>query len=391
MATRPLVAVQTPTKTDAKAKAIALPSVFVAPIRSDVVQYVHTMMSKNHRQPYAVKYMAGMKYAAESWGTGRAVARIPRVSGGGTNRSGQGAFGNMCRGGRMFAPTKTWRRWHRKISKGQRRYATCSALAASAVPALVMARGHRIDKVPEVPLVIADAEIDGVAKTKDAIKLLTAVHAYDDVERVKASRKVRPGSGKSRNRRHVQGKGPLIIHNRDKDNNSIFPAFRNIPGVEVCHVSRLNLLQLAPGGHLGRFIVWTQGAFSQLDRVFGTYKTDSVQKSGFRPPRPLLTNADITHIMKSQSVKAVLRPVQHEHRFTPRKKNPLKNLGAMVKLNPYALTQKRRAVLASQAQKKKRAKAVKKARAGPRFDAIIKTPAVAPARTDLERDPLINV
>lgn len=51
------------------------------------------MMSKNHRQPYAVKHMAGMKYAAESWGTGRAVARIPRISGGGTNRSGQGAFG----------------------------------------------------------------------------------------------------------------------------------------------------------------------------------------------------------------------------------------------------------------------------------------------------------
>ena len=39
-------------------------------------------------------------------GTGRAVARIPRVGGGGTHRSGQAAFGNMCRGGRMFAPTK---------------------------------------------------------------------------------------------------------------------------------------------------------------------------------------------------------------------------------------------------------------------------------------------
>jgi large subunit ribosomal protein L4e len=295
----------------------------------------------------------------------------------------------MCRGGRMFAPTKTWRRWNRKISKGQRRYATCSALAASAVPALVMARGHRIEKVPEVPLVVADAEIDGITKTKDAIKLLSAIHAYDDVERVKASRKVRAGSGKSRNRRHVQGRGPLIIHN--KDTNTISPAFRNIPGVDICHVSRLNLLQLAPGGHLGRFIVWTQGAFAQLDHVFGTYKTDSTQKSGFRPPRPLLTNADITHIMKSQAVKAALRPVIHEHKFTPRKKNPLKNLGAMVKLNPYALTQKRRAVLASQAQKKKRAKAVKSARAGPRFSAIIKTPAVAPARTDLERDPLINV
>jgi large subunit ribosomal protein L4e len=130
-----------------------------------------------------------------------------------------------------------------------------------------MARGHRIEQIAEVPLVIADVEIDGITKTKDAIKLLTAVHAFDDIDRVKASRKLRPGKGKSRNRRHVQAKGPLIIHNKDHDNNTISPAFRNIPGVELCHVSRLNLLQLAPGGHLGRFVIWTQGAFSQLDKI----------------------------------------------------------------------------------------------------------------------------
>jgi len=347
-------------------------------------------MNKNHRQPYAVKYMAGMKYAAESWGTGRAVARIPRVSGGGTNRSGQGAFGNMCRGGRMFAPTKTWRRWHRKISKGQRRYATCSAIAASAVPALVMARGHRIDQVPEIPLVVADVEIDGISKTKDAIKLLTSIHAFDDVEKVKDSRKLRVGKGKSRNRRHVQKKGPLIIHNKDRENDSIFPAFRNIPGIEICHVSRLNLLQLAPGGHLGRFVLWTQSAFNHLDKVFGTGKTDSAEKSGFRPPKPLLTNADITRIMQSDSVKQALRPAKSQLKHHPRKKNPLKNFGAMVKLNPYALTQRRRAILARES-KQKRAKAVQSKRSGDKFLAILNTPAVAPVRSELEGDPLRKI
>merc|ERR1712096_392572 len=65
-------------------------------------------------------------------------ARIPRVRGGGTHRSGQGAFGNMCRGGRMFAPTKTWRRWHRKVNTAQKRYAICSAIAATGVPAPVI-------------------------------------------------------------------------------------------------------------------------------------------------------------------------------------------------------------------------------------------------------------
>jgi large subunit ribosomal protein L4e len=56
-----------------------------------------------------------MKHSAESWGTGRAVARIPRISGSGTSRAGQGAFGNMCRKGRMAHPLKSYRRWHRKV------------------------------------------------------------------------------------------------------------------------------------------------------------------------------------------------------------------------------------------------------------------------------------
>ncbi len=71
--------------------------------------------------------------------------------------AGQAAFGNMVRGGHMFAPNKTWRRWHRKINIKQKRYAVVSALAASALPALVLARGHRIEQVPEVPLVIDDS------------------------------------------------------------------------------------------------------------------------------------------------------------------------------------------------------------------------------------------
>ena len=62
----------------------------------------------------------------------------------------------------MFAPTKTWRRWHRKINITQRRYAIASAIAATGVPALVMARGHIIDQIPEVPLVVTDKVCDFV-------------------------------------------------------------------------------------------------------------------------------------------------------------------------------------------------------------------------------------
>lgn len=47
----------------------------------------------------------------------------------------------MCRSGRMFAPTVTYRKWHRRINIKKRRYAMTSAIAATAIPALVMARG----------------------------------------------------------------------------------------------------------------------------------------------------------------------------------------------------------------------------------------------------------
>lgn len=304
-----------------------LPAVFSAPIRPDLVSFVHTNIAKNARQAYAVSEEAGHQTSAESWGTGRAVARIPRVGGGGTGRSGQGAFGNMCRGGRMFAPTKTYRRWHRKVSVNQRRYAVVSALAASALPALVMARGHRIESVAELPLVISSA-MESVNKTRAATEVLQKIAAFADVERVKASRSLRAGKGKMRNRRFRQRRGPLVIY---KENCGLVKAFRNIPGVELAPVSALNLLQLAPGGHLGRFCIWTQGAFEQLESVYA-------MKANYVLPTAAVTNADIGRIINSTEVQAVVRPAG-EARTAPRsaKPNPLRNLKAMQALNPYVM------------------------------------------------------
>ena len=49
-------------------------------------------------------------------------------------------------------------------------------------------------------------------------------------------------------------------------------AFQNIPGVEVANVDRLNLLKLAPSGHLGRFVIWTKSAFEKLDSIYGSFE-----------------------------------------------------------------------------------------------------------------------
>jgi len=132
-------------------------------------------------------------------------------------------------------------------------------------------------------------------------------------------------------------------------------AFRNLPGIELSAVSRLNLLQLAPGGHLGRFVIWTKDAFERLDSIYGTYKKASEEKIDYRLPRPLLSNADITRIINSDEVQSSLREKIPQQKVHPRKKNPLKNLGFMIKLNPYAKTLRRRDILAKEKREKKKA------------------------------------
>jgi len=335
---------------------VTLPAVFKASIRPDVVNFVHTNIAKNSRQAYCVSREAGHQTSAESWGTGRAVARIPRVRGGGTHRSGQGAFGNMCRSGRMFAPTKTYRKWHRAINQDQRRFAVCSAVAASALPALVMARGHKIDKINEVPLVVSDG-IESITKTKNAVALLEKLGAYDDVEKCADSKKIRAGKGKLRNRRFTMRRGPLIIYNED---HGIKQSFRNLPGVEVLNVDRLNLLKLAPGGHLGRFCVWSQSAFTKLDSIYGTWRKSSTEKSNYNLPRAKMTVADVAQLINSDAIQSVIRPAKPAARRAPIKKNPLKNKNVLFRLNPHAKTTKRAATLAS--QKAARGKAVDAAR-----------------------------
>jgi len=340
MATRPTVSIATAEGKPSGATQ-TLPSVFSAPIRPDIVQQVHTGMAKNKRQPYAVSEKAGEQTSAESWGTGRAVARIPRVSGGGTHRAGQAAFGNMCRSGRMFAPTKVWRKWHQKINLNQKRFATASALAASSVPALLFARGHRVATVPEVPLVVESKTFAGAAltKTKAAIALLQALGAGEELVKVSKSRKLRAGKGKLRNRRFRQRRGPLVVYNPETDGKELVRAFRNIPGVETSSVFSLNLLQLAPGGHLGRFLVWTSSAFEALDQVYGTTTTPSALKKDYLLPANLVANSDITRLINSSEIQAVVKAPKGEartKRVNVQKKNPLRNKQVMLRLNPYA-------------------------------------------------------
>jgi len=342
MASRPLVTVYNE-KNESSGTQVKLPAIFRAPIRPDLVNFIHDQMRKNKRQPYAVSTAAGHQTSAESWGTGRAVARIPRVRGGGTHRSGQGAFGNMCRGGRMFAPTRVYRRWHRRVNVAQRRYAVASAIAASGVPALVMARGHIIDQLAEIPLVISD-KIESYKKTKEAVAFLQRSNLWADIEKVYSSKRYRAGKGKGRNRRYKQKLGPVIVYNND---GGIVRAFRNIPGVTLMSVDRLNLLKLAPGGHLGRLIVWTETAFRKLDSIFGTTTRKSNVKKGFTLPIAKMANSDFSRLIRSEEIMKAVRSVKKNKKVPKVHRNPLKKPELMAKLNPYSVVLRRAAVLAA--------------------------------------------
>ncbi|XP_043669004.1 60S ribosomal protein L4 [Vespula pensylvanica] len=340
---RPLVTVYSD-KNEPSENTISLPSVFKAPIRPDIVNFVHQQVSKNSRQPYCVSKEAGHQTSAESWGTGRAVARIPRVRGGGTHRSGQGAFGNMCRGGRMFAPTKPWRRWHRRVNVNQKRYALVSAIAASGVPALVQSKGHMVQEVPEFPLVVSD-KIQEYNKTKQAVIFLRRIKAWNDIQKVYKSQRFRAGKGKMRNRRRIQRRGPLIVYGQDQ---GIRKAFRNIPGVDLMNINKMNLLKLAPGGHVGRFVIWTKSAFDQLDALYGTWRKQSKLKADYNLPFPKMANTDLSRLLKSDEIRRVLRAPRKKVVRRVKKLNPLNNTRAMLRLNPYAAVLKRAAILTAQ-------------------------------------------
>jgi large subunit ribosomal protein L4e len=301
-------------------------------LRQDVVSFVHDQLSKNSRQAHGVDNRAGLKHSAVSWGTGRAVARIPRIQGSGTHRSGQGAYGNMCRKGHMAFPLHVWRRWHRKVNLNQKRHALASSLAATTVLPLVQARGHRVNDVPQLPLVL-DNEVNKIQKTKDAVALLQRFGCYEDVERVQKGKIIRAGKSKARGNRYRQKKGPLFVV--DDDAQSLVRALRNIPGVDTIHVSRLNIRLLAPGGQLGRFTVFTQGAISKLGAEFGNVNGGSLRK-GYRLRREVLSNPDISAIINSDEIQSILKDKKKNVVLHPRqKKNPLKNKDLMDKLNPF--------------------------------------------------------
>jgi len=204
--------------------------------------------------------MAGKRTTAESRGVGLGIARIPRIKG----PRGTGAFAPGTVGGRLAHPPTPEKKIVKKIPKKEKRLALFSAIAATASKEMVVSRGHAVEGVPQIPLVVTD-ELEGLKKAKDVEEALIKLGVLADLYRVRESIKVRAGKGKLRGRKMKKAVGPLIVVAEDK---GIGEAARNIPGVEIVPVKSLNAEVLAPGTHPGRLTIWTASAIEALDKIY---------------------------------------------------------------------------------------------------------------------------
>ena len=240
---------------------IVLPKVFSTPLRPDVIKRAVLAIQSNRLQPQGRDPMAGKKTTAQSRGTGSGIARVPRVKGG----SGRAAFAPSTVKGRQPHPPKAEKIIVKNIPKKEAKLALTSAIAATAQKETVASRGHKIEDVLGLPLVVDDA-LEGLTKVKEVEEVFASLGVAADVLRVKESRNIRAGKGKRRGRKMKQAVGPLIVV---VDGKSIVNAASNISGVEVTTVNNLNTEMLAPGTHPGRLTVWTNGAIEKLNSLYG--------------------------------------------------------------------------------------------------------------------------
>ena len=248
---------------DGKKKSlIDVPKLFNIKPRKDLIQIASEIASSKNKQVQGRDKRAGLRNTAEGWGTGHGMARTPRIKGSGFPTSRNAGRVPYAKGGRRAHPVKTEKVIEKKVNKKVNRLSIMSAISASGDLDWVKKRGHKISKVPEIPLVIDD-KIQTVKKTKLIYSILTELGLDDDIKRAKKGKKTRAGKGKRRGRKYKSRKSILIII---KEDFGIIKAARNIPGIDIVKFENLSIANLAPGGLAGRLILWVQSAFNELEK-----------------------------------------------------------------------------------------------------------------------------
>merc|ERR1712098_230849 len=117
----------------------------------------------------------------------------------------------------------------------------------------------------------------------------------------------------------------------------------------------------------------TESAFKKLDALYGTWRKTSTEKNKWNLPQPKMAVTDLSKLLKSEEIQKVLRAPNRKVNKAVVKTNPLKNVRAMLQLNPYAAVLKKNAELVSAKRlSNKAADAAKKAGKKPAADPMAK-------------------
>ena len=232
---------------------LTLPSVFETPYRPDLIRRAVVAMHANAAQPYGADSHAGLRTSAESFGAGRGVAMVPRSN----NRAKRVP---QTVGGRRAHPPKPEADRGKGINDQERKLATRSALAATADPALVAARGHVFDEDLSTPIVVDDS-FESLERTKEVVEFIEALSIDGDIDRADQNRSRRAGRGTMRGRARQQ---PVSILFVTSDAAGPSRAARNLAGADVATASNVSVKDLAPGGHPGRLTVFTEAAIKEV-------------------------------------------------------------------------------------------------------------------------------
>ncbi len=234
-----------------EAGTIELPTVFETAFRPDLIGRAVAAAQANRKQAYGADEFAGLRTPAESFGSGRGLAHVPRSE-------------NVARrvphavSGRAAHPPKAEKDQTKSLNDKERQLAVRSAIAATTDAELVAERGHAFDDGLDLPLVVSD-EFEDLKKTQEALAVLEAVGVDADIERAEAGRSVRAGQGKARGRKYRQPKSVLVVTSAEPSR-----AARNLAGVDVATAREVNAEDLAPGAHPGRLTLWTESAVSEV-------------------------------------------------------------------------------------------------------------------------------
>ena len=230
---------------------VELPEVFETTFRPDLVKRAVLAAQANRTQDAGTDEYAGLRTPAESQGSGRGMAHVPR-------QDGRAREVPQAVSGRPAHPPKAETDRGLDINTKERKLATRSAIAATADADVVAERGHAFDGDVEFPVVVDD-EFEELTKTQRAVEVFEALGVHADVERAEDGKSIRSGRGTTRGRKYDEPKSVLVVTSEEPS-----LAARNLAGADVATAAEVNAEDLAPGTDPGRLTVFTESAVAEV-------------------------------------------------------------------------------------------------------------------------------